>query len=50
MENIIRLIKKVEKTTNKILLPKQVVEKMGNEFYMEIYNDKIILIPIKKKK
>ena len=43
-----RLQKNVEKGTNKILLPKKVVEKFGMYFYMEIYDDKIVLIPIKK--
>ena len=45
---LIRLQKNVEKGTNKIQLPKKVVEEMGSQFYMEIYEDKIILIPIKK--
>lgn len=48
MEGIIRLQKNAESTTNKIRLPKDVVKRMGNQFYMEIHQDKIILIPIKK--
>lgn len=40
--------KKADKTTNKMIIPKAVVQQWGNEFYMEIYKDKIILIPIKK--
>ena len=44
---IMRLFKKLD-CLNKILLPKKVVEQMGREYYMEIYSDKIILIPIKK--
>ena len=44
---IMRMFKKLD-IANKILLPKKVVEQMGREYYMEIYSDKIILIPIKK--
>ena len=40
--------KKTEKGTNKIRLPKDVVEIWGRHYYMEIYADKIILKPIKK--
>lgn len=43
------LQKNAETTTNKIRLPKETVEKLGNQFYMEIYKDKIILVPIEKK-
>lgn len=41
--------KKVDKSTNKMIIPKKIVELWGNEFYMEIYQDKIILKPIKKE-
>lgn len=44
---IMKLFKKLD-AYNKILLPKRVVEQMGREYYMEIYSDKIVLIPIKK--
>lgn len=40
--------KATDKTTNKMIIPKKVIEKWGNQFYMEIYEDKIILKPIKK--
>jgi len=40
--------KKADKTTNKMIIPKALIEQWGNEFYMEIYEDKIILRPIKK--
>lgn len=43
------LQKNAEKTTNKIRLPKAIVEQWGSEFYMEVYEDKIILKPIKKR-
>lgn len=43
------LQKNADKGTNKIRLPKEIVEKFGRNYYMEIYDDKIILKPIKKK-
>lgn len=47
---ITRIFKKSEKTTNKIRLPKEVVDKFGNEFYMEVYENYIKLIPVKESK
>lgn len=44
---IMRVFKKLD-IANKILLPKKVVEQMGREYYMEVYEDKIVLIPIEK--
>lgn len=40
--------KNADKTTNKMIIPKAVIEQWGNQFCMEIYQDKIILRPIKK--
>lgn len=40
--------KNVENNTNKIRLPHDVVEQWGRQYFMEIYEDKIILKPIKK--
>jgi hypothetical protein len=40
--------KNADKTTNKMIIPKAIIEQWGNSFYMEIYQDKIILKPIKK--
>ena len=40
--------KNADKTTNKIIIPKAIIQQWGNKFYMEIYADKIILRPIKK--
>ena len=40
--------KKADKTLNKIIIPKFLCEKWGYDFYMEIYEDKIVLKPIKK--
>ena len=42
------LQKNAEKTLNKVVLPKKFVEKNGREYYMEVYEDYIKLIPIKK--
>lgn len=42
--------KNAEKDKNRIIIPKFLIEKWGNQFYMEIYKDKIILRPIKKGK
>ena len=42
--------KKTDKKTNKMIIPKALIEQWGNEFYMEIYQDKIVLKPIKKEK
>ena len=45
---IINMLKNAESTTNKIRIPQQIIDKWGNQFYMEIYKDYIKLIPIKK--
>lgn len=47
---IIVFQKNADKTTNRIIIPKAIIEQWGREFYMEIYQDKIILKPINKKK
>ena len=41
-----RFFKKVD-SCSKIHIPKIVTNKFGMEFYMEVYEDKIILIPVK---
>lgn len=33
---------------NRIIIPKPFIEKHGRQFYMEIFEDKIVLKPIKK--
>lgn len=40
--------KNADKTTNKMIIPKAIIQQWGNKFYMEIYADKIILRPAKK--
>lgn len=41
--------KNADKTLHKITIPLKVIEKWGYQYYMEIYEDKIILRPIKKE-
>lgn len=45
---ILRLQKNADKEKGRIMLPKAIIEQWGRQFYMEIYEDKIVLIPIKK--
>lgn len=45
---IMKLQKNAEKTTNKVRIPQFIIDKWGNQFYMEIYEDHIKLIPVKK--
>ncbi len=40
--------KNVDKTLNKMVIPKFFVDKYGRSFYMEVYEDKLIIKPIKK--
>lgn len=48
-ELITRFFKKADSAVNKIIIPKTFVKEHGYEFYMDIYKDKIVLIPVKKK-
>lgn len=41
--------KNADKLKNRIGLPKAFVDKWGRQFYMEVYEDKIVLLPIKQK-
>lgn len=40
--------KNVENNTNKIRIPNDIVKQWGRQYFMEIYEDKIILKPVKK--
>lgn len=40
--------KNADKTLNRIIIPKFFIEKHGYSFYMEVYDDYIKLVPIKK--
>lgn len=48
-EDIILRIMKHTDNNNRIVVPDNVVKTLGRDYYMEIYADKIILIPIKKE-
>lgn len=43
------LQKNADKKLNRVIIPKFFIDKYGREFYMEVYEDKIILIPVKRK-
>lgn len=45
---ILVLQKNAEKTTNKMRIPQILIDKWGSQYRMEIYDDYIKLIPIKK--
>jgi hypothetical protein len=51
MENVqptLRLQKNVDSAQNKMVIPRTFVKKWGKSFYMDVYDDKIVIIPIKK--
>lgn len=48
-ESMLILQKNAEKTTNKIRIPKFIINKWGNKYYMIIKKNEIILKPIKKE-
>ena len=41
--------KVADKFRNRVIIPKYFIDEHGKEYYMEVYDDKIILKPIKKK-
>jgi hypothetical protein len=44
------LYKKADKVLNRIVLPKKFIDEYGYEYSMEVYEDKIVLIPIRRGK
>jgi hypothetical protein len=42
--------KNADKVMNRIMLPKKCIEKWGSTYYLEVYEDKMILKPIRKEK
>ena len=44
---LFRFFKRIDKA-NKIFMPKVAIDMFGKEYYLEIYEDKMILIPKKK--
>ena len=41
--------KNADKEMNRVINPKFFIDKFGRQFYMEIYENKIILKPLKNK-
>ena len=41
--------KNADKTLNRILIPKHFIDEHGRRFYMKVYKDKIVLIPVEEK-
>lgn len=41
--------KNVDKLRNKMIIPKFFVKKYGYSFYLEVYKDKLVIKPMKKK-
>lgn len=42
--------KNADKDKNRIIIPQAFINKFGNQYYMEVYEDKIIIKPVKKEK
>lgn len=42
--------KNADKEMNRVIIPKFFIDKFGRQFYMEIFEDKIVLKPIKSEK
>lgn len=50
MKVLFRFLKKADKTLNRIVIPKFLIDKYGYEFYLEYYDDETIkLVPVNKK-
>ena len=48
MNLLFRFMKRADKTLNRIVIPKFIIDKYGRDFYLEIYDDETIkLVPIK---
>ena len=42
--------KNADTIRNRVIIPQAFINKYGRQFYMEVYEDKIILKPLKNKK
>jgi len=40
--------KNADKEKNRVIIPQKFIDKYGSTFSMEVYKDKIVLIPMKK--
>ena len=45
----ITCMKRADAKFNRVIIPKFFIDKNGRDFYMEVYKDRIILIPVKKE-
>lgn len=51
MKLLFKFMKRADKEKNRIIIPKFIIDKYGNEFYLEYYSDETIkLVPVKKEK
>lgn len=48
-DTFLNIKKNADKKRNRIIIPKFFIDKNGYSYYMEIYEDKIILKPAKKE-
>ena len=49
MKTLFTFIKRADKTLNRIVIPKFIIDKFGRDFYLEVLEDgSMKLIPIKK--
>lgn len=46
---LMKFLKKAEKAYGKIVIPKMCLDKFGYEYYLEVYEDYIKLVPVKSK-
>lgn len=45
-DKLIKVLQKnAEKCKNRIIIPMSFIKKHGNQFYMKIYEDKLIIVP-----
>ena len=50
MKLLFKFKKRADKTLNRIVIPKFIIDRYGRDFYLEIYDDQTIkLVPIEKK-
>ena len=50
MKLLFKFKKRADKTLNRIVIPKFIIDKYGRDFYLEIYDDETIkLVPLEKK-
>lgn len=51
MKLLCRIMKRAEKAKNRIIIPKFIIDKYGREFYLEVFDNGIMLLtPINNKK